>query len=498
MKCPKCGKELKEGALFCDRCFTEIKIVPEYETQLEQKLSESMSSISKDIKEDTDKENPQKMQPLKPTAQDQTASDAERGQLYLKKRHRRRLAAAAAASAAAVLLAVLLVIIIQRSQPSYYIGQAYDLASNDRYTEAAEMIDRALDRTDEDSEERINLYLTKADYLDKAGDYDAALSAAQLAENCSAYTKDKMPDVYSRIFSILSDQNRYDTIAQMLSECDNEELRQAYQQYLAETPVFSQEPGSYEGELQLQITDNGIGSIFYTLDGSVPTAESPQYTGAILLQEGTFNIKAVFINRFGVESDILSGSFEIASDQPAAPNITPESGEYTSSAYITAKASTADKDAKIYYTTDGTDPDENSTEYTGPIKMPIGASHYSFVVIGTNGEASDIVERDFTLTIGGKIKAEDGPNYILVALISRGEVIDTIGTIPGGSAVYSYEYAGVKEISGHGSFLIYNESLTDSAGNSASTGRVFAVNISNGTVNLYDSSSGTLTPMNQS
>ena len=494
MKCPKCGKELKEGALFCDRCFTEIKIVPEYETQLEQKLSESMSSISKDIKEDTDGENAQKTKSTETASQNPDDSEADRQQLSLKKRHKRRLFAAGTASAAAVLL----VIFIQRSQPSYYIGRAYDLASGDQYTAASEMIDRALKHTDEDSEERIDLYLTKADYLRKAGEYDDALQAAQLAEKCSAYTNENMPDVYSRIFSILSDQNRYDVIAQMLTECKNEELRRAYQQFLAEAPEFSQKPGSYDGQLELQITDEGIGSIFYTLDGSVPTADSPKYMGSILLKDGTFNIKAVFINRFGVQSDILSGSFEVASDQPAAPNVTPESGEYTSSAYITAKASVEDKDAKIYYTTDGTEPDESSNEYTGPIKMPIGASHYSFVVIGTNGEASDIVERDFTLTTGGKIKAEDGPNYILVALIGRGEVIDTIGTIPGGSAVYSYQYVGAKEISGHGSFLIYNETLTDSEGNSASTGRIFAVNISNGTVNLYDSSSGTLTPMNQS
>ena len=53
--------------------------------------------------------------------------------------------------------------------------------------------------------------------------------------------------------------------------------------------------------------------------------------------------------------------------------------------------------------------------------------------------------------------------------------------------------SGLKQIADTGNFLMYSEALTDEGGNTVSTGRIYAVNATNGTVNIY--SAGTLFPI---
>ena len=49
MKCPNCGMELEEGKLLCESCGEEVKIVPDFDIELENELKESISSMLEDI-----------------------------------------------------------------------------------------------------------------------------------------------------------------------------------------------------------------------------------------------------------------------------------------------------------------------------------------------------------------------------------------------------------------------------------------------------------------
>ena len=63
-----------------------------------------------------------------------------------------------------------------------------------------------------------------------------------------------------------------------------------------EKPAFSLEPGSYVGTQSVEISCATEGAaIYYTTDGTTPTAESTAYTGAISVTE-TATIKAIAIN----------------------------------------------------------------------------------------------------------------------------------------------------------------------------------------------------------
>ena len=45
MKCQKCGAELPEGKLYCEKCGEEVHIVPDFEPEIENSIHESLSGI---------------------------------------------------------------------------------------------------------------------------------------------------------------------------------------------------------------------------------------------------------------------------------------------------------------------------------------------------------------------------------------------------------------------------------------------------------------------
>lgn len=55
MKCPHCGNELKEGYLICEKCGEEIRIVPDFEPEIENSITETLSTLASMQEEKTQK-----------------------------------------------------------------------------------------------------------------------------------------------------------------------------------------------------------------------------------------------------------------------------------------------------------------------------------------------------------------------------------------------------------------------------------------------------------
>ena len=53
MKCSKCGCELTEGHLYCDKCGEEIRIVPDYEPEIEREMTETLATLFVELAEET-------------------------------------------------------------------------------------------------------------------------------------------------------------------------------------------------------------------------------------------------------------------------------------------------------------------------------------------------------------------------------------------------------------------------------------------------------------
>ena len=55
MKCPHCGHEMPDGYLLCDKCGEEIQIVPDFEPEIENSITETLSTLVS-LQEDIDEE----------------------------------------------------------------------------------------------------------------------------------------------------------------------------------------------------------------------------------------------------------------------------------------------------------------------------------------------------------------------------------------------------------------------------------------------------------
>ena len=104
------------------------------------------------------------------------------------------------------------------------------------------------------------------------------------------------------------------------------------------------------------------GKIYYTTDGSTPSASNgTEYTGTITL-EATTTIKAIAILNY-IQSEVAEKTY---TKTPTAPVISPASCTFNEPLTVTI---TAESGATIYYTTDGSTPTDQSTQYTGPFTV---------------------------------------------------------------------------------------------------------------------------------
>ncbi len=130
------------------------------------------------------------------------------------------------------------------------------------------------------------------------------------------------------------------------------------------TPVFSLAAGTFTSSQNVTITDSTAGAtIYYTTDGSTPTASSTKYTTAMTVST-TQTIKAMATASGYTDSAVASATYTIAA---ATPVFSPAAGTFTSAQTVTITDTTAG--ATIYYTIDGSTPTTASTKYTSAVTV---------------------------------------------------------------------------------------------------------------------------------
>ncbi len=129
-----------------------------------------------------------------------------------------------------------------------------------------------------------------------------------------------------------------------------------------ETPVI-ETSGYYGGKTVTLTCASADAKIYYTTDGTVPTAASNPYTEPFKVT-ATTTVKAIAVKDGMEQSRTASGKISVT--KAAAPTLSADSGEIEAGTVITLQSDTSG--AKIYYTTDGTDPTaENGTLCDGSI-----------------------------------------------------------------------------------------------------------------------------------
>lgn len=123
--------------------------------------------------------------------------------------------------------------------------------------------------------------------------------------------------------------------------------------------MFSHESGVYTTTQLVRIEGEVV---YYTTDGTEPTAESALYDGKpIVVTQNTVIRTAVMTGDTLTKTDTLEIKI-----RARAPKASVSSGTYTESQTVTLSGT---KGSTIYYTTDGSRPTKKSAKYTEPITV---------------------------------------------------------------------------------------------------------------------------------
>ncbi|MFI3212101.1 MAG: chitobiase/beta-hexosaminidase C-terminal domain-containing protein [Eubacteriales bacterium] len=370
MKCPNCGSELIEGHLYCDECHEEICFVPNFDPELENSIVETLSNVAEEVmptKELNELDNT--------TEEFQVIRNKRSKIIYL--------------IIGTTIIFIFCWSFFLYSKTAYYInGRAEASFHNGNYEKSKDYYNRIIDLKGES----LDVYLQLAQCYTKLNDIEnieaVYLNILRLdSNNEEAY--DQMIDIYKK-------QEAYDEIYALLSNCEDAKILEEYRQYLANVPDFSVAEGTYSTIISLKLRSDTSGTIYYTLDGSIPDETSDMYTVPIFLESGTHVVQAMFVNDYGMKSELKSRTYTIEVQQPYAPEVNLYSGDYSEASYIIVEAQ---QNCVIYYTTDGTDPTRNSMIYTEPILMPVGKSEFRFMNYSEVGGSGKITVRNYNLIL---------------------------------------------------------------------------------------------------
>ena len=194
------------------------------------------------------------------------------------------------------------------------------------------------------------------------------------------------------------------------------------------------------------------------------------------MELGIYEVNAMFVNNYGIQSEISSGVFTVDVRKPDPPLVTPESGEYNEPEMIEAEGI---KYGVVYYTTDGTIPTDESTEYVGPIPMPIGHSHFIFLSYSQEGVAGEIADIEYDLNIESELDLQEVINHLKQYNVNNGKTIDLAGHLPGNTSRYSYTIGAALKLDDVVYYLI-TENVIDSAESSIKTGAFYLADVKTG------------------
>ncbi|MCR5791246.1 MAG: chitobiase/beta-hexosaminidase C-terminal domain-containing protein [Lachnospiraceae bacterium] len=414
MKCPKCGTEIIEGYLYCQNCGEEIRIVPDYEPELFDELSESISSLG-ELKGLSPSEREHVEQLFVTTKEIKARRDLTIEQEQ--KKESSTNVKLALIIGAGIFFAVLFLVAIIRFNRYFDFDRQYanalTLHDKGQYEKSLSVARHALNLNQ--AEDKTKLLIADDYYaLDKYDESNAVLFG-MLEKDAGS---DAALTIYDKIIANYKATKDYAAIVELLNNAESDELRERYRIYFADEPGFSEASGAYPADFNLVLSSDAPGQIFYTTDGSEPGADALLYEQPIHIGEGETTVTAVFVNEYGIRSEPCARFYSVEFKEAAAPVLMTESGSYTIPRLITVDFP---ENYSVYYSVDGEDPTQDSPVYERPLDMPLGASELRFAACDSHDNWSEVVTGTYTLNMECFIDLNTALEALKIQLMSKGE-----------------------------------------------------------------------------
>ena len=167
---------------------------------------------------------------------------------------------------------------------------------------------------------------------------------------------------------------------------------------VAATPTFNPAPGSFSSSQTVTLADTTPGAkIYYTTNGIPPTVQSPLYSKSLTVSANT-TVLAIAVASGYNNSAIGGGTYFFGSSgtqTAATPQFNPLPGSYSSTQSVMLSDTTPG--ATIYYTTNGTPPNTNSTKYTTAISVS-ATTTIEAIAVATGYTNSPVATGLYTIT----------------------------------------------------------------------------------------------------
>ncbi len=425
MKCKNCGNEVDIGEVFCQKCGTAIQIVPDYnpldfeiEVPLEEKNKQAALEKEKRLQ--------------------------RRREQLLRKRKRQIILLS-------TMLVILLTIVIggvvvytkynEVHSYEYQYAQGLSYYAEEEYGSAIRCFTEALKYNTEDIDAR----LLASDCYEVLGEYDRMVEMLLEVVNISGQAS-----YYKQLMEACELAGNTSLMNRILKETQGTAAGESLTEYRTGELFASISGGEYHDHLSVTLTNSQSGSvIYYTLDGSEPTANSAVYSEPIVIEKvGSTTLRAVAVNEAGLAGEELLEVYRISLLVPDAPVIKPENGTYEYSKQIEVEVP---EGGTVYYTIDGSTPDkENAKEYSAPVTMPIGNTIFSAIVVDKYGVSSMPAKKNYECTISRSFPYDAAVIKLRNYLVSIGIMSDLNGNRGNGEriSVQFVELAKIANASG--------------------------------------------------
>lgn len=384
MECKSCGTLLEAGSVYCPSCGEEVQLISEEmlddeffssALQEEDKLAKDQSADPWDALDDQ-AEDPWEMSGYRPAP------------VKMPKGHnpRKRILIVCILLAALIVAAVFVVSTARNHSESYMLQQASKYYNAHDYDEASDHLNRILE-LNPDNEDAL-IMLAKICVSTKDYDQGETLALHYLE------LKPSSTDGYRTLLQIYTGQGRYDEILARSNEVTDPDILAVFDEFMTPMPSVNREGGDYDERLEITLTSSTRADIYYTTDGSSPTADSELFDPdepIALDEEGDTTISAICIDAKGHQSRVMSETYTLTFPEAEPPEIDPEGGEFSEQAYIHV---TVEDGATAYYDWDD-EPMVGGYEYEGSIRVKEGNHVLEVIAVNEYGKVSDVVKYNF-------------------------------------------------------------------------------------------------------
>lgn len=466
MKCQECGFELQEGKLYCEHCGKEIQIVPVFDSEIENSISETLSAVAEEFLDEKEVQIQEKP----------SGEKAGNRKLFF-------LLCGIGLVATSFLFIFGIVMTYRSHSYTFQLSRAVECASREDYPQAIYYANKALELDSGD----IGVRLLLADFYEKRGEEDSA--KITLREIISLDRNNE--EAYRQLIHIYEEEKDYEAINRLLLASDSPEIVKTFQKFIAYPPEFDYAEGNYSEVVTLKLNANAGGTIYYTLDGARPDSHSEVYTAPLILESGNYRVRAVFVNEYGVSSEVAEKNYFIDVAIPPAPEVRPKSGNYDKPAVIEVQAP---PQYSIYYTMDGSLPTQDSIQYSTPIAMPMGSSRFRFIAYSQDGIGGEVTTVDYSLNVNTLISVGEAVNLLVPKLQDMGVISDFAGNLPSREGHNVYIASTIVDVSGEYYYLVV-EYYVDRLEAHTKTGNIYGVGANNGLLyKITVNADGTYTP----